>query len=291
MFNHGITFGGHPVSCAVALKNLEVMEREGVLENVRQNEDDIARLSSQKLGEKPIVGDVRGAGYFDVARAGQGQGDEGSIHGRRGGVPVPGLPLAARLRRRLDLPRRRPRRPGDPASRRRSSQRATTWTSSTTSSTPCSTKAWVEMTKSGSRQTVSSSAWGSVAVLGAAGIIGPAIVATLAGTTRRSASSPRHERASRRGGGPPRRRQGLRRALDIRDGEPPRGARRTRRVREHGLLPDQPLMRWRRRLPPARLRRPRRLFHVTRSSSAWTRFRDAGLLAVLGMGWRRARPT
>ena len=34
MFNHGITYGGHPVSCAVALKNLEVMEREGVLENV-----------------------------------------------------------------------------------------------------------------------------------------------------------------------------------------------------------------------------------------------------------------
>ena len=39
MFNHGITYGGHPASRAVALKNLEVMEREGVLENVRQNED------------------------------------------------------------------------------------------------------------------------------------------------------------------------------------------------------------------------------------------------------------
>ena len=36
MFTHGITYGGHPVSCAVALKNLEVMEREGVLGNVRQ---------------------------------------------------------------------------------------------------------------------------------------------------------------------------------------------------------------------------------------------------------------
>ena len=63
MFNHGITYGGHPVSCAVALKNLEVMEREGVLENVRQNED-YFRGILKKLGEKPIVGDVRGAGYF-----------------------------------------------------------------------------------------------------------------------------------------------------------------------------------------------------------------------------------
>jgi len=63
MFNHGITYGGHPVSCAVALKNIEVMEREGVLENVRANEA-YFRGILDKLAEKPIVGDVRGAGYF-----------------------------------------------------------------------------------------------------------------------------------------------------------------------------------------------------------------------------------
>jgi adenosylmethionine-8-amino-7-oxononanoate aminotransferase len=63
MFTHGITYGGHPVAAAVALKNLEVMEREGVLENVRQNEDYFRGILT-KLGEKPIVGDVRGAGYF-----------------------------------------------------------------------------------------------------------------------------------------------------------------------------------------------------------------------------------
>ena len=63
IFNHGITYGGHPVAAAVALKNLEVMEREGVIENVRQNED-YFRGILRKLGEKPIVGDVRGAGYF-----------------------------------------------------------------------------------------------------------------------------------------------------------------------------------------------------------------------------------
>ena len=63
IINHGITYGGHPVACAVALKNLEVMEREDVLGNVRRNEAYFQELL-EKLGEKPIVGDVRGAGYF-----------------------------------------------------------------------------------------------------------------------------------------------------------------------------------------------------------------------------------
>jgi adenosylmethionine-8-amino-7-oxononanoate aminotransferase len=63
IINHGITYGGHPVACAVGLKNLEVMEREDVLGNVRRNEPYFRELL-EKLGEKPIVGDVRGAGYF-----------------------------------------------------------------------------------------------------------------------------------------------------------------------------------------------------------------------------------
>ncbi len=63
MFNHGITYGGHPVACAVALKNIEVMQREKVLENVLANES-YFRGILEKLAEKPIVGDVRGAGYF-----------------------------------------------------------------------------------------------------------------------------------------------------------------------------------------------------------------------------------
>ena len=63
MFLHGITFGGHPVSCAVALANLDVMEKEGILEHVRKNEDAF-RTTLEKLYDLPIVGDVRGAGYF-----------------------------------------------------------------------------------------------------------------------------------------------------------------------------------------------------------------------------------
>ncbi len=60
---HGITFGGHPVSAAIALANLEIFEREGVLENVRAREP-FLRERLQTLRELPIVGDVRGAGFF-----------------------------------------------------------------------------------------------------------------------------------------------------------------------------------------------------------------------------------
>jgi adenosylmethionine-8-amino-7-oxononanoate aminotransferase len=62
-FLHGITFGGHPVSCAVALANLDVFEREGLLEHVRSNRDAF-RSTIEKLTDLPIVGDVRGDGYF-----------------------------------------------------------------------------------------------------------------------------------------------------------------------------------------------------------------------------------
>jgi adenosylmethionine-8-amino-7-oxononanoate aminotransferase len=62
-FVHGYTFGGHPVSTAVALANLDAFENEGVLENVRANEA-VFRSTLEKLTDLPIVGDVRGDGYF-----------------------------------------------------------------------------------------------------------------------------------------------------------------------------------------------------------------------------------
>lgn len=62
-FLHGITFGGHPVSSAVALANLDVIEREGILEHVRSNEGAF-RATLERLRDLPIVGDVRGDGYF-----------------------------------------------------------------------------------------------------------------------------------------------------------------------------------------------------------------------------------
>jgi adenosylmethionine-8-amino-7-oxononanoate aminotransferase len=64
-FTHGITFGGHPVAAAVALANIEVFETEGINENVRANEPAF-RGMLDGLRDIPIVGDVRGAGYFQA---------------------------------------------------------------------------------------------------------------------------------------------------------------------------------------------------------------------------------
>ncbi len=63
MFSHGITFGGHPVQTAIALKNLEIMKRERIVEHVAAEEDAFAATLGQLL-DLPIVGDVRGAGFF-----------------------------------------------------------------------------------------------------------------------------------------------------------------------------------------------------------------------------------
>jgi adenosylmethionine-8-amino-7-oxononanoate aminotransferase len=64
-FIHGFTFAGHPVCSAVAMANLDAFEREGVLENVRANEGAF-RTMLESLRDLPIVGDVRGAGYFQA---------------------------------------------------------------------------------------------------------------------------------------------------------------------------------------------------------------------------------
>jgi adenosylmethionine-8-amino-7-oxononanoate aminotransferase len=63
MYTHGITFGGHPVMSAIALKNIEIMKRERIMEHVLGNEDAFRSTLAQLL-ELPIVGDLRGTGYF-----------------------------------------------------------------------------------------------------------------------------------------------------------------------------------------------------------------------------------
>ena len=63
MFAHGYTFGGHPVSTAIGLKNLQIFEDEKILEHVRANRDSF-RATLERLKDLPIVGDIRGDGYF-----------------------------------------------------------------------------------------------------------------------------------------------------------------------------------------------------------------------------------
>ena len=62
-FSHGYTFGGHPVSAAVALENLAIFDEEGLNARVRENSP-VFRATLEKLLDLPIVGDVRGDGYF-----------------------------------------------------------------------------------------------------------------------------------------------------------------------------------------------------------------------------------
>jgi adenosylmethionine-8-amino-7-oxononanoate aminotransferase len=63
MYSHGITFGGHPVMSAIALKNIEIMKREGIIEHVLSNEGAFRSTLAQLL-DLPIVGDLRGEGFF-----------------------------------------------------------------------------------------------------------------------------------------------------------------------------------------------------------------------------------
>jgi adenosylmethionine-8-amino-7-oxononanoate aminotransferase len=62
-FPHGYTFGGHPVSAAVAMANLDIFEREGLNQHVREQAPAF-RATLEKLLDLPIVGDVRGEGFF-----------------------------------------------------------------------------------------------------------------------------------------------------------------------------------------------------------------------------------
>src|SRR6202142_2343661 len=62
-FSHGFTFGGHPMAAAIALANPRALEREDVIENVRAHEGTF-RATLESLRDLPIVGGVRGAGYF-----------------------------------------------------------------------------------------------------------------------------------------------------------------------------------------------------------------------------------
>jgi adenosylmethionine-8-amino-7-oxononanoate aminotransferase len=62
-FAHGYTWGGHPVAAAVALANLDIFEREALNQHVTENSPRF-RATLEKLLDLPIVGDVRGDGYF-----------------------------------------------------------------------------------------------------------------------------------------------------------------------------------------------------------------------------------
>jgi adenosylmethionine-8-amino-7-oxononanoate aminotransferase len=63
-FMHGITFGGHPASCAAALANIALIEREGLCARAGAMGDYMMRELRAAVGEHPNVGDIRGMGLF-----------------------------------------------------------------------------------------------------------------------------------------------------------------------------------------------------------------------------------
>jgi len=63
-FTHGITFGGHPLSCAIALANLEIFEREDLIGHVQRHMGEFRERCERLIDEHPMVGDVRGDGFF-----------------------------------------------------------------------------------------------------------------------------------------------------------------------------------------------------------------------------------
>ena len=63
-FNHGYTYSGHPVACAVALANLDVMEQEGLVERVRTETGPYLAQVFAQLGEHPLVGQAETCGMM-----------------------------------------------------------------------------------------------------------------------------------------------------------------------------------------------------------------------------------
>jgi len=62
-FGHGFTYGGHPISCAVAVKTLEIYERRNIVQHVRDIPPTFARLIA-KAAEHPLVGEGRACGLM-----------------------------------------------------------------------------------------------------------------------------------------------------------------------------------------------------------------------------------
>ncbi len=114
MFVHGFTFGGHPVCAAAALANLDIFEREDLCGHVLEKEGEF-RGMLEELRDIPIVGDVRGAGYFHAIELVKDQDTKESFSDEESETLLRGYLSGALYENGPDLPRRRPRRPRDPA--------------------------------------------------------------------------------------------------------------------------------------------------------------------------------
>jgi putrescine aminotransferase len=63
-FNHGYTYSGHPVSCALAIENIRILREEGIVDRVREETGPYLTQRLQDLKSHPLVGDVRNLGFI-----------------------------------------------------------------------------------------------------------------------------------------------------------------------------------------------------------------------------------
>ncbi len=63
-FQHGFTYSGHPVCCAVATANVRILRDEGIVERVENDTGPYFQARLRELGDHPLVGEVRGAGLI-----------------------------------------------------------------------------------------------------------------------------------------------------------------------------------------------------------------------------------
>ena len=83
-FFHGYTYSGHPVACAVALKNLEIIEREGLVERVRNDTGPyFAKALKEKVSGHPLVGETRSVGLMGAIEIVRDKTDTRTLSARR----------------------------------------------------------------------------------------------------------------------------------------------------------------------------------------------------------------
>jgi len=64
IFRHGYTYAGHPVACAAALANIEIIEREGLVARVAEIEPAFRQIVEEGFADSPVIGEIRGAGLL-----------------------------------------------------------------------------------------------------------------------------------------------------------------------------------------------------------------------------------
>jgi putrescine aminotransferase len=83
-FVHGYTYSGHPVSAAVALKNIEIIEREALVERVRDDIGPYLARALQRLDENPLVGEARSLGFIGAVEIVAEKGTNKRFTGKEG---------------------------------------------------------------------------------------------------------------------------------------------------------------------------------------------------------------